>query len=183
MSAYLDSWSMRWHAAKLAERNYCLTINHWCMSNRFWIQVFTWSSRLGDGWIWLALLILLPWLYGSAGRSAAQQMALAAVLGIMLYRWLKRYSKRPRPLHSDARIIASVPPLDRYSFPSGHTLHATSFTLLSLAWFPQLGLVLVPLSLLIAGSRVALGLHYPSDVLIGGLLGAALAFVAQSLGA
>jgi len=65
--------------------------------------------------------------------------------------------------------------LDHYGFPSGHTLHAVGFTLVALAYFPSLAAVLVPFALLTAASRIALGLHYPSDVLIGALLGGTLA--------
>ncbi len=46
---------------------------------------------------------------------------------------------------------------------------------------PVLLLVLVPLTLLIAASRVVLGLHYPSDVAAGGLLGAALGLATMAL--
>ena len=72
-------------------------------------------------------------------------------------------------------------PLDRYSFPSGHTLHAVSFTVLATAYFPALGWVLVPFASLVAASRVVLGLHYPTDVLAGALLGTMLAGGALAL--
>ena len=69
-----------------------------------------------------------------------------------------------------------IAPLDEFSFPSGHTLHAVSFTLIALAYVPMLAPLLVPFTLLVALSRIVLGLHYPSDVLaatvIGSLLGA-----------
>ena len=80
------------------------------------------------------------------------------------------------------RLIAVAgAPLDRYSFPSGHTLHAVSFAWQVSAHFPELGWVLIPLAALIAGSRVVLGLHYPTDVLVGGLIGASLAELGLSL--
>ena len=72
-------------------------------------------------------------------------------------------------------ISQAAAPLDRYSFPSGHTLHAVSFAWQACAHFPELSWVLLPLTALIAGSRVVLGLHYPTDVLAGAIIGAALA--------
>ncbi len=65
--------------------------------------------------------------------------------------------------------------MDEYCFPSGHTLHAVNFSLVALAWYPQLLLLLLPLTALIAASRVVLGLHYPSDVVVASLLGFILA--------
>jgi undecaprenyl-diphosphatase len=69
-----------------------------------------------------------------------------------------------------------VAPLDHYSFPSGHTLHAVSFTVVALHYYPQLAWVLVPFTLLVAGSRVFLGLHYPSDVAAAAAIGYLLAY-------
>ena len=75
-------------------------------------------------------------------------------------------------------VSASVPPsivsspLDPFSFPSGHTLHAVAFTVVAATHYPPLAALLVPFTLLIAASRVVLGLHYPSDVLVGAVLGA-----------
>ena len=61
------------------------------------------------------------------------------------------------------------------SFPSGHTLHAVTFSMIACAYFPALAVILVPFALLVAISRMVLGLHYPSDVLAGAALGLAIA--------
>ena len=82
---------------------------------------------------------------------------------------------RERPFISYSSIQSGTAPLDRYSFPSGHTLHAVCFTLIAIAHVPALAPILVPFMLLIAASRVVLGLHYPTDVLAGALIGAGLA--------
>ncbi|MNV30971.1 phosphatidylglycerophosphatase B [compost metagenome] len=66
-------------------------------------------------------------------------------------------------------------PLDEFSFPSGHTLHAVSFTIVALAYYPWLAPLLVPFTVLIGLSRVVLGLHYPSDVLAATGIAALLA--------
>ena len=76
---------------------------------------------------------------------------------------------------SDARIRAWVAPLDEFSFPSGHTLHAVAFSLVALAHYPVLAWLLIPFTASVAVSRVVLGLHYPSDVLAATGIGAALA--------
>ena len=66
--------------------------------------------------------------------------------------------------------------MDLYSFPSGHTLHAVAFTLVALTYYPHLAWLLIPFASLVAMSRVILGLHYPSDVFAGALIGALLAW-------
>lgn len=71
-------------------------------------------------------------------------------------------------------MIARAASLDEFSFPSGHTLHAVAFSVIAIAWFPALTLPLLLFAMLVAMSRVVLGLHYPSDVLAGIALGAVL---------
>jgi undecaprenyl-diphosphatase len=78
---------------------------------------------------------------------------------------------RERPYIGLIGIDCAMPPLDRYSFPSGHTLHAVGFTTVAVTAFPALAALLVPFAVLVAASRVILGLHYPTDVLAGAAIG------------
>ena len=145
-------------------------------------RIFQIASRLGDGLIWYALILALPLLYGTAGVRPAIVMALTGALGVGLYTLLKHLFVRERPFITHTAIDPAAAPLDRYSVPSGHPLHAVSFAWQASAHFPELGLLLLPLTGLIAGSRVVLGLHYPSDVLAGAAIGAALAELGLSVG-
>ena len=120
------------------------------------------------------MLALLLW-EREAAVVPVLHMAAAGLACTLLYKWLKAKTLRPRPFEFYREIILSVPPLDRYSFPSGHTLHAVAFSLVALAYYPALALVLLPFTLLVAASRLVLGLHYPSDVLAGAAIGAAVA--------
>lgn len=141
-------------------------------------RVFQVASRAGDGILWYALIAVLPLLYGRHGLLVALQMAASGLAGLILYRYLKRTFVRERPFITHQAITRAGEPLDRFSFPSGHTLHAVCFTIIAATAFPYLAAVLVPLTLLIALSRMVLGLHYPSDVLIGALIGAGMACAA-----
>jgi undecaprenyl-diphosphatase len=88
---------------------------------------------------------------------------------------LKAKISRPRPYQVNRAISCSARPLDQFSFPSGHTLHAVAFTAIAVTYYPHLAFLLVPFALLVALSRMVLGLHYPNDVLAGAAIGAAVA--------
>ncbi len=133
------------------------------------------ASRLGDGALWYLLLIALPVLFGAAAIRPALIMMATGLAGLLIYRRLKSTLVRERPCIRHPGITQEMPPLDRYSFPSGHTLHAVCFTWQAVAHFPVLGWVLAPAAALIALSRVVLGLHYPTDVIAGAAIGALLA--------
>lgn len=138
-------------------------------------------SRLGDGIAWYALLALLPLVQGWPAVVPSLHMGLTALVGVVLYRVLKARLVRERPFASHAGVRMCLPPLDRYSFPSGHTLHAVAFTEMLAHYEPGLLWIVVPFAASVAASRVVLGLHYPSDVLAGGMLGWALAATSLTL--
>ena len=156
------------------ESEWCLRANALCgriATRRF----FSLISRLGDGVFWYVLMAALALFGGHDGMLAALHLAAIGLVSLVLYKALKRWTRRPRPCASDLRIRAWVAPLDEFSFPSGHTLHAVAFTVVSLSYFPVLAWLLIPFAASVAVSRVVLGLHYPSDVLAATGIGSALA--------
>lgn len=131
-------------------------------------------SRLGNGVFWYVLMLMLPLIYGTAAMPAVMHMLFAAWVCLLIYRKLKNTTARVRPYHFNHNILQNVAALDQFSFPSGHTLHAVSFSIILLNYYPEWALLVVPFSTLVALSRVILGLHYPSDVLMGAGLGVAV---------
>lgn len=141
----------------------------------FWGRFFGAVSRLGDGVAWYTLMVLIAVFGGGLGFRTALLMLVSGLSCTILYKSVKHALRRPRPCHVFGELHTTVPPLDEFSFPSGHTMHACVFTVVATAGFPWLGFLLVPFTLLIAISRPVLGLHYLSDVLVGALLGCGIA--------
>lgn len=156
------------------DSNVCVAVNH-TSQYRVIRDSFRLASRLGDGVFWYALMIGILLVKGSEGLLPVLHMLATGLSGTLLYKWLKGKTLRPRPFEVRQDIWLTGTPLDRFSFPSGHTLHAVIFSVIALYYYPQLSFVLVPFTIMVALSRVVLGLHYPSDVLAGALIGGAIA--------
>ena len=144
-------------------------------------RLFAIISRLGDGVLWYVLILLLPVFYGIEAIGVSLRMSLVGALGLIIYKLIKSLTERPRPFMVSDNIILGTDPLDQYSFPSGHTLHAVSFSVTCLYYYPELSWLLLPFTLLVAASRVVLGLHYPTDVLAGASIGASIAILTVAL--
>lgn len=138
-------------------------------------SIFSIASRLGDGVFWYTLLAALLLYYQTAALPAVLHILGVALIGTLIYKVIKGKTLRPRPYNIYPAIICTGKVLDQFSFPSGHTLHAVSFSILITWYFPHLFWLVTPFAVLVALSRPILGLHYPSDVLAGAALGGTIA--------
>jgi undecaprenyl-diphosphatase len=86
---------------------------------------------------------------------------------------------RPRPAGLTFAALVAAP--DRFSFPSGHAIAATSLAVIYVMHFPVLAPVVLPLTTIVAVSRVRLGVHYPGDVLVGQIIAVAGAMTVMAL--
>ncbi|HKY78480.1 MAG TPA: phosphatase PAP2 family protein [Anaerolineales bacterium] len=129
----------------------------------------------GDSWFWLPGLLILAWL----GDEGWRRLALALILGILLTAvvvlLIKFSVRRQRPEGEWGQVYRRTDP---HSFPSGHAARALMLAVVALAlgpaWSGWLLLVWAPL---VGLARVATGLHYVSDVLVGWVLGLLMGFV------
>lgn len=161
------------------ELGFCLSLNRW--SSRKGIErLFRIVSRLGNGIFWYALIPAVAVTFGARGREVALLLLLLGAVNTLLYKILKTVLARPRPYLRHQGIRLREHPLDLYSFPSGHTLHAAAFTLYAALCFPPTAPITLPFFILVALSRVVLGLHYISDVIAGAFIGAGTAFALLS---
>lgn len=148
----------------------CLRMNRWIRDVRVH-RFFSTISRLGDGILWYVIMLVLPVFLGAEGFVITALMMLMACWGVFTYKHIKSRSMRCRPFVANRFIKQGAKTLDQFSFPSGHTMHAVAFTILLLQAVPGLGVLLIPFAVLTGLARIVLGLHYPSDVFMGGVLG------------
>ena len=176
------AWRERERVVAWLERERVVALWMHGAATRNWVvRLLRVVSRVGDGWLWYAVVVLLPWAGGHVGTSAAVRMIGVAIVDIAIYKIIKRWIARPRPFRTWPGFRECTPSLDEYSFPSGHTLHSVACSLILTVYYPMLGLFVWPFTVLVAVSRIVLGLHYPSDVIVGALIGAATAAISFNL--
>ena len=128
------------------------------------------ATWVGDGPLWVILILVLL-LADERLRLAGVQLAVALPLNFLIYKGLKQVACRPRPFQRLLLVERAAEIPDEFSFPSGHMAAASVVATVVSSALPSLLVPLVSLSLAIGASRVYLGMHYPSDVLVGALLG------------
>src|SRR4051794_1387917 len=141
------------------------------------IQVFFVLTKTGDGW---ALLLVLPLLFVRRARAFALGLASAMIVQSAVVSLLKWVLGRPRPCDALAWSAAVIIPCPHGpSFPSGHAAGAFTFAIFVAVWVRAfrsraglLWVLAVVYAALVAWSRCVLGVHYPSDVVAGAVLGA-----------
>lgn len=152
----------------------CLYLNHWS-TNPYICRFFKRISRLGDGIFWYTMLALVWIMNGLNYYVQVVYLLLGSSVGTLIYKVLKRHTVRPRPYQVHQVIILGERPLDHFSFPSGHTLHAVMVSTVLGTIEPVLLILMLPFTLLVALSRMILGLHYPTDVIVGASIGLTVA--------
>lgn len=128
--------------------------------------------RLGDGYIWgafaLFVLVMVGW---EKFLPILWQALMALAVSLIIYEVVKLNTKRPRPFAANPQIKAEVPPLDKYSFPSGHTMNNLAVASAVFYSVPQYGWVMLILPLTWGLLRVYFGVHWLTDILCGFVLG------------
>ncbi len=136
-------------------------------------------AHSGDSWFWLIGLGLV-WFLGSGDwRRLAAMMALGILVTAVVVMAIKFSVRRRRPEGDWGNIYRSTDP---HSFPSGHAARMMMLAVVALAIGPTWsGLLLIVWALGVALARVAMGVHYLSDILAGMLLGIAMGFITLTL--
>lgn len=141
----------------------------------FWTPFWTGITSLGDkGWFWIALALLLA-VFPRTRRVGLLSLAAMIACALVTNVCLKNLVARPRPYTQVPGLAALIPPPSDWSFPSGHATASFASAGVYLRTLPRrYGIAALILAVLVAFSRLYVGVHYPTDVIIGtaiGLLG------------
>ncbi len=135
--------------------------------------VFAAATVVAMPWPVLLVLLCLP----CRVRRQAIALLTGFVLATLLSVGLQLLLQRPRPV--GVRLVLDMPLFP--SFPSGHAAGAFALATLLIHFWPRTGMPAFVVATVVSLSRVYLGHHYPSDILGGAILGAAIALVLYGL--
>jgi len=147
--------------------------------NHLFVWVLKFFAHSGDSWFWLGGLLIVWFFSEDAWRQRAFFLGVGLVFMAAAVIFLKFSIRRPRPEGEWGKIYRITDP---HSFPSGHAARSAALAVIGLAvgptWF---GIALTLWAPWVGLSRVALGIHYLSDVVVGWGVGALMGAVALAL--
>lgn len=136
-------------------------------------------AHSGDSWFWLAGLLILG-LVGSPPWKLRAFILIAAILGTATFVLALKFTfRRRRPEGEWGQIYRKSDP---HSFPSGHAARGMMLAVIAVGWGPPwFAWLLAVWGPLVGLARIAMGVHYVSDVVAGWLIGAATALLTLAL--
>ncbi len=156
-------------------------VNHWDVffftsifrlnGRRLFLRIMPFVSAAGDGYLYPVIAASMFFLAPDIAPQFLLAACIAYAIELPLYKLMKQKIRRSRPFHTLDGVQRRVVPHDSFSFPSGHT--AAAFIMAGLVgyFFPLLGIPAYAAASLISFSRIYLGVHYPTDILAGIVLG------------
>lgn len=152
-------------------------VNRWRAPRwiRWWMLL---ATRAGDGWLWGAIGIALLVSSATQRFHAVEAAGSAVAAGIVIFHKIKRVVGRIRPRDIEPHCWARIVTRDRFSFPSGHSTTAFAVALSLGSYYPEAMPILIVAAVNVAVSRVIVGMHFLSDVLVGSAMGSLLGYVA-----
>lgn len=144
------------------------------MRSEFSVRLFEWITMLGEETI---LILMIAVLYYAVDKKLAMRIGYITITSMCVNNTVKNLVKRPRPFAIGDVKPARAHTATGYSFPSGHTQTISTWTTAFAVCFKKRWVsVLAGIAIVAVGfSRLFLGVHYPSDVVAGAVLGILMA--------
>ena len=143
---------------------------------------FRFATQTGNGLLYLACAPLVWRFSPDRFRFFIVSAGIAFVFSLVAHPLVKKLVRRQRPFET-LPTKADFVPIERFSFPSGHTTHAFTMAVVLAVIFPPLSFPVFVWATIIGVSRIYLGVHFPSDVLAGMALGCLCGALGLTLGA
>jgi undecaprenyl-diphosphatase len=166
-----------WQTLSTPDYGLMRRVNRWRAPRwvRFWMLF---ATRAGDGWLWGAIGLALLASNDPQRFHAVEAGGAAVAAGILIFHRIKRVVGRVRPRDIEPHCWACIVTRDRFSFPSGHSTTAFAVALSLGSFYPEARPLLLVLAANVAISRVIVGMHFLSDVLVGSAMGSLLGYAA-----
>jgi len=152
-------------------------VNRWNAPRwvRWWMLL---ATKAGDGWLWGLIGIAVLLSSDPLRFRAFEASACAVAIGVVIFLKVKHKVARLRPRDIEPHCWANIVTKDKFSFPSGHSTTAFAVALSLGSFYPEIMPFLLVIATNVAVSRVIVGMHFLSDVLVGSGMGALLGYVA-----
>ena len=134
-------------------------------------------TYLGSSEFSIALIISALLITGYSRKSYGLKLSLALIISGMITQVIKRTVNRLRPFLIMEDLHIKKIGIDDYSFPSGHTTGAFSMAVMTLLFYPALTVPCLLLAFLVGISRIYLGVHFPTDVFVGIIIGSGISLL------
>ncbi len=131
-------------------------------------------SNMGIIFFWIIIAVILYFMGNEKTKNIVKKMIIVLVIVVIVTNLLKVIVMRPRPYTVLSNLVVLATETD-FSFPSGHTSISTSMAFLLSREYGKYYLMIIPL--VVALSRLYIGVHYPSDVLGGFLVGVIVVYL------
>ncbi len=153
------------------------TLFYWCLQRKhreLMVLLSRWFSRSADGHLYILAMLM-------AATLEYWDLLTVLLVGFaaerIIYFVLKNCLKRRRPQQAIPSFISVIQPSDQFSFPSGHTSAAFFMCGVATAFFPIIAPLLLFWAVCVGASRVIIGVHFPSDIFAGAVLGYSVALI------
>lgn len=162
--------------------NYVLELVNTRMKTRFFDYFFQRFTKLA-GVSFVSIIILLLFVFSNdlKIKAFAIELGVAQILTGMTVHTIKFLAKRVRPYDLLEGLNTFDIIMRDYSFPSGHTASAFTIATMVGVYFPDLFLFMLIFAVLIGISRMYLAVHFPTDVLVGAIVGVVITFFSKEI--